>query len=65
MGITYHNTIIGICVGLLLVLILYIGPTVVMYMQKEMFFQENNDNKIEFTLIELRNIIIVSTNQLS
>ncbi|OUM65592.1 hypothetical protein PIROE2DRAFT_59888 [Piromyces sp. E2] len=58
LGITYQNTIIGICLGLLLVLIIYIGPMVVMYMQNEMFFQNNNYKQINFTLIELRNIIV-------
>ncbi|ORX50689.1 Abi-domain-containing protein [Piromyces finnis] len=58
MGITYHNTIIGIGIGLLLVLLIYIGPMVVMYIQEEMPFQNNNYKSITFSIYEIRNIVV-------
>jgi len=60
MGITNNNAFIGVVVGLLLVLIIYFGPLVVMYMQKELLLQNDNYKNMQFTLIEIRNIIVVS-----
>jgi len=58
MGITINNAIIGTVMGLLLVLIIYFGPLVVMYMQKELLLQNDNYKNIQFTLIEIRNVIV-------
>ncbi|ORX80216.1 Abi-domain-containing protein, partial [Anaeromyces robustus] len=58
LGITYKNLIIGVIIGIMLVLEIFFGPLVVMFMQKELFFQNDNLKYFELSLIEIRNIIV-------
>lgn len=58
LGITNTNVLLGPLSSIALICEIYFGPLVVMFLQKELFFQNQNYKYLDFSILEVRNYIV-------